>query len=48
VPPVRWVGFALIWLALVILTAEVLVRRRRDRRAALDGLVLDPAATASR
>ncbi|WP_203416936.1 EamA family transporter RarD [Jiangella ureilytica] len=48
VPPVRWVGFALIWLALVVLTAEVLVRRRRERRAALDRLVLDPAATAAR
>lgn len=43
VPPVRWVGFALIWLALIVLTAEILVRRRRDRRAALDRLVLDPA-----
>ncbi|TDE00929.1 EamA family transporter RarD [Jiangella asiatica] len=29
VPPVRWVGFALIWLALIVLTAEVLVRRQR-------------------
>ncbi|WP_053206258.1 EamA family transporter RarD [Jiangella muralis] len=46
VPPVRWFGFALIWTALVILTAEVLVRRRRDRRAALDRLVLDPATAA--
>ena len=42
VPPVRWVGFALIWLALIVLTAEVLARRRRERRAAVDRLVLDP------
>jgi chloramphenicol-sensitive protein RarD len=46
VPPVRWFGFSLIWLALIILTAEVLARRRRDHRAALDRLVLDPAPTA--
>ncbi len=44
VPPVRWFGFALIWTALVVLTAEVLVRRRRERRAALDGLILDTSA----
>lgn len=44
VPPVRWFGFALIWVALVVLTAEVLVRRRRERRAAVDRLVLNPAA----
>ena len=42
VPPVRWFGFALIWTALLILTAEVLVRRRRERRSAIDRLVLDP------
>ncbi|SDU08913.1 EamA family transporter RarD [Jiangella alkaliphila] len=47
VPPVRWFGFALIWTALVVLTAEVLVRRRRERRAALDRLVLDPTTAAS-
>jgi drug/metabolite transporter (DMT)-like permease len=32
VPPVRWVGFSLIWLALIVLTAEVLARPPgRDR-----------------
>ncbi|RIQ26885.1 EamA family transporter RarD [Jiangella rhizosphaerae] len=46
VPPVRWVGFALIWTALAILTAEVLVRRQRARRAAVDRLVLDPTSAA--
>lgn len=46
VPPVRWFGFALIWTALLILTAEVLVRRRRERRAALDRVVLEPTPAA--
>ncbi|HSI93093.1 MAG TPA: EamA family transporter RarD [Jiangellaceae bacterium] len=35
VPPVRLVGFALVWTALAVLTAEVLVHRRRQLRAAL-------------
>lgn len=43
VPPVRWLGFALIWVALVVLTAEVLLHRRKVRRSAVDRLVLDPA-----
>ncbi|PZF84998.1 EamA family transporter RarD [Jiangella anatolica] len=44
VPPVRWFGFSLIWTALVILTAEVLVRRRRERRAVVDQVVAEAAA----
>ncbi len=35
-PLERWIGFALVWLALVVLTAEAVVHRRRalrDRRA---------------
>ena len=31
-PAMRWVGFALIWLALVLFTAESLRHRRRQRR----------------
>ena len=31
VPPVRLVGFALVWTALAVLTAETLVHRRRLR-----------------
>ncbi|WP_026877531.1 EamA family transporter RarD [Jiangella gansuensis] len=34
VPPVRWVGFALIWLALAILTVEALHRRNSRLREA--------------
>ena len=29
-PPVRWVGFALVWLSLVVLTTDALRRRRPD------------------
>ncbi|HEY5857502.1 MAG TPA: EamA family transporter RarD [Aldersonia sp.] len=31
-PPSRWVGFGLIWLALVVFTADAIVRARRQRR----------------
>ena len=31
-PPMRWVGFSLIWLALVLYTAETLRNRRRQLR----------------
>jgi chloramphenicol-sensitive protein RarD len=31
VPPVRLVGFALVWTALAVLTAETLAHRRRVR-----------------
>lgn len=34
VPPVRWIGFTLVWVALVILTMETLGTRRRVMRAA--------------
>ncbi|WP_430335640.1 EamA family transporter RarD [Rhodococcus sp. ACT016] len=30
-PPSRWIGFALIWVALVVFTADALVRARRAR-----------------
>lgn len=33
-PPVRWIGFGLVWLALVLLTAEALRHRRRQLRDA--------------
>lgn len=33
-PPSRWVGFALIWVALVVFSTDALVRARRTRRAA--------------
>ncbi|GAB2654500.1 EamA family transporter RarD [Prescottella soli] len=33
-PPSRWVGFALIWVALVVFTTDALVRARRVRRGA--------------
>ena len=32
-PPARWIGFALVWVALVILTVDVFVSGRRARRA---------------
>jgi chloramphenicol-sensitive protein RarD len=38
-PPMRWVGFGLVWLALVILTWDGLAQRRRTP-------VLDPISTA--
>lgn len=46
VPPVRLVGFSLVWLALAILTAEMLAHRRHVIRAAADQAV-QPAAAAS-
>ncbi|WP_206612377.1 EamA family transporter RarD [Prescottella agglutinans] len=33
-PPSRWIGFGLIWVALVVFTTDALVRARRVRRAA--------------
>ncbi|QKT12013.1 EamA family transporter RarD [Rhodococcus sp. W8901] len=33
-PPSRWIGFALIWTALVVFTTDALVRARRTRRRA--------------
>jgi chloramphenicol-sensitive protein RarD len=32
-PPARWLGFALIWLALAVFSADALRRARVDRRA---------------
>lgn len=34
-PPERWVGFAIVWLALIILTADMLMQARRQRGAAV-------------
>lgn len=45
VPPVRLVGFSLVWLALAILTAETLAHRRRTLRAAADAAVQPATAT---
>jgi chloramphenicol-sensitive protein RarD len=42
-PAMRWVGFGLIWLALVLFTAESL-RHRQRRRRQLRG---DPVEVAS-
>ena len=38
-PPERWAGFALVWVALAILTADMLggPRRARELRAAAAG-----------
>lgn len=35
-PPERWVGFAIVWLALIILTLDMLRQARRQRGAAVD------------
>ena len=32
-PPARWVGFALIWVALAVFTVDAVRRARADRRA---------------
>jgi chloramphenicol-sensitive protein RarD len=31
-PPMRWVGFALIWVALLVFTVDAVRRSRADRR----------------
>lgn len=36
VPPVRWLGFALVWLALIVFTAESFRHRRRALRLSAD------------
>ncbi|MWB98903.1 EamA family transporter RarD [Agromyces seonyuensis] len=41
-PPERWVGFGLIWVALVILTTDMVLRARRSGRVA-DSLHAEPA-----
>jgi chloramphenicol-sensitive protein RarD len=35
-PPARWAGFALIWVALIILTIDMFASSRPPRRAALE------------
>lgn len=39
-PPVRWIGFGLVWLALVLLTVEALRHRRRQLRDAAEAAAL--------
>ena len=36
-PPVRWIGFALVWLSLVVLTTDALRRRKPDLPIAVQG-----------
>lgn len=45
VPPVRWIGFSLVWLALAILTVETLGTRRRVMRAAAQAAASAAATT---
>jgi chloramphenicol-sensitive protein RarD len=35
-PPARWVGFGLVWVALIVLTVDMLAAGRAPRRAALE------------
>jgi len=35
-PPERWIGFALVWVALVVLTVDMIVASRPPRRASLE------------
>ncbi len=35
-PPERWIGFGLVWVALIALTVDILVARRPPRRASLE------------
>jgi len=39
-PPMRWAGFALVWVALVIFTVESLNHRRRQLRMAAEASAL--------
>jgi chloramphenicol-sensitive protein RarD len=36
-PPVRWIGFALVWVSLVVLTTDALRRRKPDLPIAVQG-----------
>ena len=40
-PPARWLGFALIWLALAVFTADAVRRTRVDRRSSESSSVSD-------
>ena len=35
-PPGRWVGFVLVWIALVLFTVEAVPHRRRQLRLAVE------------
>jgi chloramphenicol-sensitive protein RarD len=39
-PPLRWAGFSLVWVALVIFTAEAVVNRRRQLRVAAEAVAV--------
>jgi chloramphenicol-sensitive protein RarD len=39
-PPMRWVGFAMVWVALIVFTAETLNHRRRQLRLAAEAMAL--------
>ena len=41
----RWIGFALVWVALVVLTVDMVLAVRRDRRAAAADATRSAAAT---
>ncbi|KTR07734.1 EamA family transporter RarD [Curtobacterium luteum] len=42
-PPERWIGFAIVWLALVVLTVDSFAAARSSRRRARAAPVADPA-----
>ncbi|MEK6310781.1 MULTISPECIES: EamA family transporter RarD [Curtobacterium] len=42
-PPERWIGFAIVWLALVVLTVDSFAAARSSRRRAQAAPVADPA-----
>jgi chloramphenicol-sensitive protein RarD len=35
-PPERWLGFGLVWLALIVLTVDMIAAGRAQRRPAID------------
>jgi len=42
-PPARWIGFGIVWVALVVLTVDGFVAARAARRRALAPAVVEPA-----
>ncbi|HEY9266707.1 MAG TPA: EamA family transporter RarD, partial [Mycobacterium sp.] len=38
-PPARWLGFGLIWVALAVFTADAVRRARADRRTAVPSVM---------
>jgi len=45
-PPVRWVGFTLVWIALIVLTVDAIGRQRR--RAPAEPVDAEPVLVRSR